>query len=225
MTVAADGVEGIARWVARRDQGLAVDAVLMDVHMPGMDGITATRKLRGEDYAGPIIALTANAMSTARARCLEAGCDDFVAKPIDRAELLQKIANWIDRHQPAAQRARPLSARSILVVDDHREVGVAQKLILEQRGYRVAVATSGAEALRLVQDFTPDAALVDLALGDMSGGQLLARLREHPGLSRCVFVCLTGQAPEDVAWREMGFSHFLQKPAQVDDLERALGAG
>jgi DNA-binding response OmpR family regulator len=67
----------------------------MDMQMPEMDGLEATRRIRQLGALGravPIIAMTANAMQEDRRRCLEAGMNDFVAKPIDSSELLRKIA-------------------------------------------------------------------------------------------------------------------------------------
>ena len=74
------------------------DLILMDVQMPGMDGLEATRRIRrlaaGGDVPIPIIAVTANAMKGDDQRCLEAGMDDYVTKPIDRARLLSKVNQW-----------------------------------------------------------------------------------------------------------------------------------
>ena len=79
--------------------GVAVDLVLMDIMMPEMDGLTATREIRKkpEWKRLPIIALTAKAMPNDRQECLEAGADDYIAKPLDIDKLLSLIKVWIPK--------------------------------------------------------------------------------------------------------------------------------
>ena len=78
---------------------LAFDAVVMDVQMPEMDGLEATAAIRaGEQGTGrrlPILALTAHAMNGDRERCLRAGMDGYVAKPVQGAQLLQALAEVV----------------------------------------------------------------------------------------------------------------------------------
>ena len=84
--------------------GKAYDLVLMDVQMPGVDGLEATRRIRalpGERARVPVIAVTADAMAGDEQRCLAAGMDDYVTKPIDRARLLVKVAQWGQAAAPA----------------------------------------------------------------------------------------------------------------------------
>jgi signal transduction histidine kinase/CheY-like chemotaxis protein len=71
------------------------DLIFMDMQMPVMDGMEAVILLRNQGYTRPIVALTANAMKADKQRCLDAGCDDFVSKPVDREQLLEVTARYL----------------------------------------------------------------------------------------------------------------------------------
>ncbi len=87
--------DGIAAIEAARDGGF--DAILMDVQMPHMDGYTATRHIRAHETGKrqPIIAMTAAAVAGERERCLEAGMDDFLTKPVDAGRLAETLRRWL----------------------------------------------------------------------------------------------------------------------------------
>ena len=95
LTVVENGAQAVDQALAALDGEHPFDLVLMDMQMPVMDGYEATRRLRAEGYSGPVVALTAHAMSTDRARCLEAGCDEYLSKPVDRARLLGAVALFL----------------------------------------------------------------------------------------------------------------------------------
>ena len=98
-------------WGRRHDDvPLPFDLILMDIQMPGMDGYQATARLRQEGYTGPIIALSAHATTVAAERCLEAGCDDYLAKPIDRDALLRKIAQYVGKGARKGEKSRRQTA-------------------------------------------------------------------------------------------------------------------
>ena len=106
---ASNGEAALLRMEASR-----YDIVLMDCQMPVMDGYTATRRWREiEESAAdgrhvPIIAMTANAMAGDRQKCLDAGMDDYLAKPVTRSELERTLARWWNAETAAAAAQREL---------------------------------------------------------------------------------------------------------------------
>jgi signal transduction histidine kinase/CheY-like chemotaxis protein len=95
--MAATGGDAVCAFVAAQAAGTPFDLVLMDLHMPGMDGIEAARRMRATETGGkrtPIIALTADAFPESRDACLAAGMDGFVTKPLDREQLMTALARF-----------------------------------------------------------------------------------------------------------------------------------
>jgi CheY-like chemotaxis protein len=94
VTLAATGQQAVDRWSEQ-----PFDAVLMDVQMPDMDGLQATGVIRerekGTGRHTPIIALTAHAMKGDRERCLGAGMDNYITKPINSAELMAVLQSAV----------------------------------------------------------------------------------------------------------------------------------
>jgi two-component system sensor histidine kinase/response regulator len=96
--LAVNGLEALQAVLEERP-----DCILMDCQMPVMDGYEATRRLRAQGYDDlPIIALTANALTTDRTNCLAAGMNDFVTKPVSFSKLLCVLAKWMLPPEPAA---------------------------------------------------------------------------------------------------------------------------
>jgi diguanylate cyclase (GGDEF)-like protein len=118
IVIACNGREAVDA-VAR--PASAFDLVLMDMQMPELDGYEATRELRRQGYAKPIVALTAHATAEERPRCLAAGCTDFLSKPVTREELLEMAGRYLPRppatqRPPAAASAAPAAASTAAAV-------------------------------------------------------------------------------------------------------------
>ncbi|MBK7875096.1 MAG: response regulator [Planctomycetes bacterium] len=114
--VVGDGQKAVERALAAQAAGEAFDVVVMDMQMPRLDGYGATSRLRAAGYRRPIVALTANAMAHDRQRCLDAGCDDFCTKPVDKYRFLSIVARWsssVARRGVAGGASRPMDASAM----------------------------------------------------------------------------------------------------------------
>ena len=98
--IANNGIEALERL-----EDTKIDLVLMDIQMPEMDGFQATRAIRAQEKFAelPIIAMTANAMSGDRDRCLAAGMNEHITKPIDPEKLFSSISFWLGMSEPTTQ--------------------------------------------------------------------------------------------------------------------------
>ncbi|HVH26868.1 MAG TPA: response regulator [Vicinamibacterales bacterium] len=112
------------------------DVVLMDVQMPELDGLSATQRIRQtERSAGghvPIIAMTAHAMAGDRERCLAAGMDDYVTKPIHPSELVDAVERAVERRRSAAAAPEPIATGAVFDMDRARaRLGGDRRLLRE----------------------------------------------------------------------------------------------
>jgi signal transduction histidine kinase/ActR/RegA family two-component response regulator len=94
VTVAENGQVALDLACQEDTTGNPFDLVFMDIQMPVMDGYEATQRLRQVGFERPIIALTAHAMAGDRQKCVDAGCDDYLSKPIDRLKLVEVLSRW-----------------------------------------------------------------------------------------------------------------------------------
>ena len=94
VSTAEDGRAAVEAVRRAENEGQPIDVVLMGIQMPGLDGYEATRNLRAGGFANAIVALTASAMKTDRERCLAAGCNDYLTKPVQPDELIDLIGRY-----------------------------------------------------------------------------------------------------------------------------------
>ncbi len=158
------------------------DVVLLDVMMPGLDGLAVLRKIRDAGHRTPIIMLTARGDEADRVVGLELGADDYVAKPFSPRELLARLRAVVRRADPAAV-AEKLTAAGITVDASAREAWVDGKPV-ELTGLEIDLLLA---LLRRAGRVVPRSALMDLAgRGDVAVGERavdvhISRLRKKLG--------------------------------------------
>ena len=94
--VAGNGLEAIEKIQQAKDRGTPFDIMVIDMQMPVLNGYEATRQLRREGFELPIIALTAHAMEGDREKCVEAGCNDYLSKPLDGPQFVAMLQRYLD---------------------------------------------------------------------------------------------------------------------------------
>jgi CheY-like chemotaxis protein/HPt (histidine-containing phosphotransfer) domain-containing protein len=114
--MAVNGQEAVDAFLAAKESGTPYDVVFMDMQMPVLDGYQATGRLRALGVLTPIIALTAHAMASDRQICLDAGCSDYLTKPLHRQDLLNLLGDLLSRPESPA----PLAARTSAPVSSAR---------------------------------------------------------------------------------------------------------
>jgi signal transduction histidine kinase/CheY-like chemotaxis protein len=169
--LASNGQIACEKAMAAAGRGKPFDLILMDVQMPVMDGFTAMLELRGKGYRGPIIALTANAMDRDRTKCLNAGCNEFVTKPIQMEKLFKAIGRYLKvvpvDLEPVAKEGAPAAAagNATLVQKFYQELPdelaqIRQAIDREDREQikEVAQLVLGKAAAAGLKDVAPQAA-------------------------------------------------------------------
>jgi signal transduction histidine kinase/CheY-like chemotaxis protein len=210
VVMARDGEQALAAVAAHRP-----DVVFMDCHMPVMDGLEATRRLRASGDGRPIIALTASVYADDQKRCREAGMNHFVSKPVSLLSLQTALREVAGRSGPARRPAPEAVAaqRRVLVVDDDPQVRRMTVRLLRSEGFEVNDAADVEAAFILFQRAAPDCLLVDQVLGGPEDGLHFAR-RLSSLTSRLHVVVTSGRPPSDeqLSTLTSAGGRFLAKP-------------
>ncbi len=204
---AASGQEALDEVERSERAGRDVEFVLMDVHMPGLDGLETARRLRESGFTAPIVALTAHATNAVAASCRQVGMDGFLTKPVPAATLEETVLEY----------GRGVRA---LVVDDSRESRLILRAWLSRAG--VEVVEAGTVEAALDQPGPVDVLLVDHSLPDGTGAMLVDRLRDA-GVD-APFVAISGHDATTIAEIWPDASRYVCKPFTEEAVLAAIEA-
>lgn len=213
--------DGRAAVVAAREW--KPDLILMDLSLPLLSGWEAVRQIRMDPASNGavIVAVTAHAMQGDRERAMAAGCNGFIAKPIDEEAFAGQVADLL-RHRPAA--VEPDTARAstsseparVLVVDDQPDVASLIREDLEADGHDVTVAHSASEAAVLAEDEPFELAVIDIMLRGESGYRLTETLKQNADYLPVLLVT-AGTIDRDRGYA-VGADDFIGKPVEAVEL-------
>ena len=201
-----------------------LDVVVLDVKMPGLDGVEVFQRISAAHPDLPVIMLTGHGSVQQAFETSREGVFEYLSKPCDMEKLAcaarRAVEDNRERSGPAA--AEPEDDVRLLLVDDEAELLESLAAALGRRGMRVPAAPDGAVALEQIQQQVFDVALVDVKMRGLCGLALLRRIRALQPLMEVIM--LTGHPSMETAvegLREGAFD-FMAKPQSVDVLVQKI---
>ncbi len=211
--------------------------ILMDIQLPGLDGLEVTRRLKADVATRDIIvvAVTAYAMAGDREKAMNLGCDGYIVKPLDPILLPAQVGEYLGGMpgRPAAAPGPGREASSselattqqddrppILVVEDNPTTRKMFRISLEGAGHRVVGVPDARMALAFVEQCTPALIIQDLNLPDMDGLDLARSLREQLKDAAVPIVCVSGflSRIDEARALKGGFAQVIVKPVDPQQL-------
>ncbi len=180
------------------------DAIFMDIKMPGINGVQTFREVKKIDSKAAVVMMTAYSVEDLVKEALEEGAYAVVYKPFDIDKIIALIQELLG------------DKTLILVVDDQFGDRETLKVILEDKGYRVATAADGAEAIKMVRERHYDIIFLDIRLPDMNGIQTFEQVKNiDPDVA---VIMMTGYTEEELVKRAISTGAYtcVYKPFDMD---------
>jgi len=233
---AHEGAEGIE--MARREKP---DLILLDIHMPRMDGYEVARHLSADPECSqiPIVAVTALAMVGDREKILASGFSGYIAKPLDPEAFSTQVQGFLGAgHAPAIPRGvhtekqtstattSPRKKLAVVLFVDNMQTNIdLVRSTLEPSGYEVFAALSAEEGLDLAQRTKPDLIVSDVHMPHQDGYEFMRMVQADPALSKIPFVFLSSSVwstREQERALVRGATKFISRPIEPQMLLEQL---
>lgn len=232
VSYANNGQQAIDKVVAASHTEMPFDIVLMDIHMPVLDGKRAILQLREMKFTTPILAITAATMKGVQQELHELGFNDVVPKPIDKYELHQKIKQQLSQKFSDTPSSVHISepsittkanndnaAQRVLLIEDDVDAAEITALLLNSIGKQVTIAHSAEQANNLVKnDSNWQYILVDMNLPDGNGLELSTALKAQVPSAHITIVSGNDVSKQDLV--QSGAQNALLKPVNLTMLEQ-----
>jgi len=215
---ATDGADVMRIVNAEKFLGKSFDLVLMDIHMPVMDGHQAAQQLRYEGYTLPLVALTAAHMKGDMDHCFESGFTAYLGKPLDQARLYNCLSRFLSSATDAPSNSSQV--KSILVIEDDIDTLAAMEGLLNLMGWQVFSTQYAIAGLRLLDECSPHTVLIDLNLPDMNGYMCAEQIHKRNPHARIIIA--SGEAIDQQRAAQAGVTASLLKPVSLAQLEAIL---
>ncbi|KPP96849.1 MAG: PAS domain S-box [Marinobacter sp. HL-58] len=197
------------------------DLILMDIQMPVMNGRDATAAMREAGLNTPVIALTANVMAEDIADYRLAGCNDHLAKPIDKQRFYEVLARYLVVRPESEQGGARRYSGTVLVAEDNEDNCRLVERMLRAQGLEVITVASGDQAVRRALSDSVQLVLMDRHMPELDGVEA-TRLLRQTGFRRPVIAFTAGDQSENEALLEAGCDGVLSKPIDRDHLLATL---
>jgi CheY-like chemotaxis protein len=233
-TLCVSGAEALVELERAAAAGEPYPLVLLDAHMPEMDGFTLASRIQQSPLLAGIrlVMLTSAGQTDDVARCRKLGIEAYLLKPIKQSDLLTTLLNALDagrRLPPAPEAATPASGPRVFRVLLAEDNVVNQKLgvrLLEKRGHTVVVAGNGREALEVLARESFDVILMDVQMPEMDGLEATAAIRADEARTRrhLPIIAMTAHAMKGDRERCLaaGMDAYVAKPIQPKELYEAI---
>ena len=229
-------VESVARSIA---SGSVFDLVLMDLHMPEMDGAAAAKEMRKRNFSMPLVALTAASMRGSLEKLKAAGFDNLLSKPVDTEKLYEMLSQYLSLAATSVSSTPRLNPSmvstdttplTILIVEDDDDAASALQSLLAVLGAEAKIASNVAEAQSHITQGMWNAILLDKNLPDGDGLALIPEVNDRADRTASIdghivkpyIVLISGESLDAVNLQAIGVDRVLLKPIQMSSLKTLI---